>query len=82
MCVVQSMFCAQLWGMLSGCVLAPLTFLLIAKGNPDIGLATSQYPAPYALAYRGIAVEGAEGLSALPDNCLLVSVVSLYMDGT
>lgn len=66
----RSMFVSQLIGTAMGCVVAPCVFWLFYKAFDDIGLPGSQYPAPYAVVYRNMALLGVEGFSSLPKNCL------------
>ncbi|KAF6157774.1 hypothetical protein GIB67_017304 [Kingdonia uniflora] len=72
----RSMFISQVFGTFMGCILSPLVFyLFFYKAFPTLGEEGSSYPAPYGLIYRGIALIGTEGTSALPENCLLISAV-------
>ncbi|KAF8008377.1 hypothetical protein BT93_K2144 [Corymbia citriodora subsp. variegata] len=65
----RAMLLSQAIGTAIGCIVAPLTFFLFYKafniGDPD-----GEYPAPYALVYRNMAILGVEGFSALPKHCL------------
>ncbi|PKU82024.1 probable metal-nicotianamine transporter YSL8 [Dendrobium catenatum] len=65
----RSMFISQAIGTAMGCVIAPTVFWLFYKAFP-LGLENSEYPAPYAKVYRGIALLGVNGISSLPKNCL------------
>ncbi|XP_062157961.1 probable metal-nicotianamine transporter YSL7 [Alnus glutinosa] len=65
----RSMFVSQVIGTAMGCVISPFVFLLFYKAF-DLGVPGSQYPAPYALMYRNMALLGVEGFSSLPENCL------------
>ncbi|KAG8365757.1 hypothetical protein BUALT_Bualt17G0005100 [Buddleja alternifolia] len=70
----RAMFFSQVFGTAIGCVLSPMVFWFFYKaysvGDPD-----GSYPAPYALMYRGIALLGVEGFSALPKNCLKLAII-------
>ncbi|XP_059454550.1 probable metal-nicotianamine transporter YSL7 [Corylus avellana] len=66
----RSMFVSQLIGTAMGCVIAPCVFWLFYKAFDDLGQPESQYPAPYAVVYRNMALLGVEGFSSLPKNCL------------
>ncbi|CAA7391112.1 unnamed protein product [Spirodela intermedia] len=70
----RSMFISQVIGTAMGCVISPCVFWLFYKafslGNPG-----SEYPAPYALIYRNIAVLAVEGFGSLPKNCLTLCYV-------
>ncbi|KAF9624026.1 hypothetical protein IFM89_007724 [Coptis chinensis] len=67
----RSMFCSQIIGTLIGCLTAPVVFwIFFYKAYPDLGLKNSAYPAPFGEVYRGIALIGVEGTSALPKYCL------------
>ncbi|RVW85533.1 putative metal-nicotianamine transporter YSL7 [Vitis vinifera] len=41
----------------------------------DLGQDGSEYPAPYALVYRNMAILGVDGISSLPKNCFLLCCV-------
>jgi OPT family oligopeptide transporter len=64
----RAMFVAQLVGAIMGCVIAPLCFLMFYSSF-DLGVPGTQYAAPYATVYRGMAVLGAQGFSNLPSHC-------------
>ncbi|KAK4488978.1 hypothetical protein RD792_004769 [Penstemon davidsonii] len=66
----RSMFVSQVIGTAMGCVISPCVFWIFYKAFPDLGLSTSQYPAPYAIVYYEMAKLGVEGFSALPKECL------------
>ncbi|KAL3628975.1 putative metal-nicotianamine transporter ysl7 [Castilleja foliolosa] len=66
----RSMFISQVIGTAMGCVISPCVFWVFYKAFPDLGLPTSEYPAPFATVYYNMAKLGVEGFSALPDNCL------------
>lgn len=51
----RSMFISQAIGTAMGCVIAPTVFWLFYKAFP-LGVENSEYPAPYAKVYRGIAL--------------------------
>ncbi|XP_077247098.1 putative metal-nicotianamine transporter YSL7 [Tasmannia lanceolata] len=65
----RSMFVSQVIGTAMGCIISPCVFWIFYKAFP-IGDSKGAYPAPYANVYRGIALLGVEGTSALPKNCL------------
>lgn len=71
----RSMFVSQIIGTAMGCVISPCVFWLFYKAFDDLGVSGSQYPAPYALIYRNIAILGVEGFSSLPKNCLTLCYV-------
>lgn len=58
-----------------GCVVAPCVFWLFYNAFGDIGLSGSDYPAPYAIVYRNMAILGVDGLGTLPKNCLTLCCV-------
>ncbi|KAH6771705.1 YELLOW STRIPE like 7 [Perilla frutescens var. frutescens] len=64
------MFLSQVIGTGMGCLISPCVFWVFYRAFPDLGYPTSEFPAPYALAYYNMAKLGVEGFSALPDNCL------------
>ncbi len=64
-----SMFVSQLVGSLVECFLAPVTFWMFHKAF-DLGDPNGEYPAPYALVHRSMAVVGVEGFRVLPRHCL------------
>ncbi|KAL6524607.1 putative metal-nicotianamine transporter ysl5 [Orobanche hederae] len=66
----RSMFVSQVIGTAMGCVISPCVFWIFYKAFPDLGLPTSEYPAPFATIYYNMAKLGVEGFSELPDNCL------------
>ncbi|KAK9265464.1 hypothetical protein L1049_016005 [Liquidambar formosana] len=66
----RSMFVSQVIGTAMGCVISPCVFWLFYKAFPGIGTAHSQYPSPFALVYRNMAILGVDGFSSLPNNCL------------
>ena len=65
----RAMFVAQTVGSAIGCVVGPTTFYLFYRAFP-IGAEHSEYPAPYATIYRGMAILGTQGFGALPSHCL------------
>ncbi|GMH13280.1 hypothetical protein Nepgr_015121 [Nepenthes gracilis] len=81
----RSMFVSQLIGTAMGCAVSPCVFWLFYKAYGDLGRPNSQYPAPYALIFRNMAILGVEGFSALPNNCLTLCCVffvgSIIIDG-
>ncbi|KAL6959734.1 putative metal-nicotianamine transporter ysl7 [Sarracenia purpurea var. burkii] len=71
----RSMFVSQVIGTAMGCVISPCVFWLFYNAFHNLGTPGSQYPAPYALVYRNIAILGVQGFSALPKNCLTLCIV-------
>ncbi|XP_034673705.1 probable metal-nicotianamine transporter YSL7 [Vitis riparia] len=71
----RSMFVSQLIGTAMGCVIAPCVFWLFYKAFDDLGQDGSEYPAPYALVFRNMAILGVDGISSLPKNCFLLCCV-------
>ncbi|KAJ3682292.1 hypothetical protein LUZ60_014865 [Juncus effusus] len=71
----KSMFISQVIGTGMGCVIAPCVFWLFFKAFKDVGVSGSQYPAPYAMIYRNVAVLGVDGFSTLPQHCLVFCYV-------
>ncbi|KAL1833501.1 hypothetical protein ACET3Z_003152 [Daucus carota] len=71
----RSMFVSQIIGTAMGCVISPCVFWLFYKAFDNLGVPGSEYPAPYALVYRNMAILGVEGFSALPKNCLKLCYV-------
>ncbi|XP_042384557.1 probable metal-nicotianamine transporter YSL12 isoform X3 [Zingiber officinale] len=71
----RSMFVSQVIGTSMGCVVAPCVFWLFYKAFDDIGVPGSQYPAPYAIIYRNMAILGVDGFSSLPKHCLTLCYV-------
>jgi len=65
----RAMFAAQTLGSAIGCLVGPLTFSLFYRAFP-VGVEHSEYPAPYATIYRGMAILGTQGFGALPSHCL------------
>ncbi|KQJ83669.1 probable metal-nicotianamine transporter YSL12 [Brachypodium distachyon] len=71
----RSMFISQVIGTAMGCVIAPCVFWLFYKAFTDIGISGSEYPAPYAIVYRNMAILGVDGFSSLPKNCLTLCFI-------
>ncbi|XP_004515282.1 probable metal-nicotianamine transporter YSL7 [Cicer arietinum] len=71
----RSMFVSQIIGTTMGCVISPCVFWIFYKAFPDLGTRKSQYPAPYAIVYRNMAILGVQGFGSLPDNCLLLCYI-------
>ncbi|CAJ2628739.1 unnamed protein product [Trifolium pratense] len=65
----------QVIGTAMGCVISPCVFWLFYHAFGTLGQPGSEYPAPYALVYRNIAILGVDGVSALPKNCLVLCCV-------
>nr|GLL41070.1 probable metal-nicotianamine transporter YSL7 [Ipomoea trifida] len=74
----RSMFVSQVIGTAMGCVLAPSVFWLFYNAFPNLGDPDSQYPAPFALAYRNMAILGVDGFSSLPKYCLLLCCIFFF----
>ncbi|KAL2553443.1 putative metal-nicotianamine transporter YSL8 [Forsythia ovata] len=66
----RSMSVSQVIGTAMGCVISPCVFWIFYKAFPDLGLESSEYPAPFASVYYSMAKLGVEGFSALPKECL------------
>ncbi|XP_062184465.1 probable metal-nicotianamine transporter YSL12 [Phragmites australis] len=71
----RSMFISQVIGTAMGCVISPCVFWLFYKAFTNIGISGSEYPAPYAIVYRNMAILGVDGFSSLPKNCLTLCYV-------
>lgn len=71
----RSMFVSQIIGTAMGCVISPCVFWLFYKAFDDLGIPGSEYPAPFALVYRNMAILGVEGFSSLPKHCLTLCYV-------
>ncbi|KAK7364182.1 hypothetical protein VNO80_12659 [Phaseolus coccineus] len=71
----RSMFVSQIIGTTMGCVVSPCVFWIFYKAFPDLGKSTSEYPAPYAIIYRNMAILGVQGFGSLPKNCLLLCYI-------
>ncbi|GAB4836140.1 Probable metal-nicotianamine transporter ysl7 [Ancistrocladus abbreviatus] len=66
----RSMFVSQVIGTAMGCIVSPCVFWLFYKAYGTLGHQGSEYPAPYAVIFRNIAILGIEGFSTLPKQCL------------
>ncbi|XP_066349712.1 LOW QUALITY PROTEIN: probable metal-nicotianamine transporter YSL12 [Miscanthus floridulus] len=71
----RSMFISQVIVTAMGRVIAPCVFWLFYKAFTDIGISGSEYPAPYAIVYRNMAILGMDGFSSLPKNCLTLCYI-------
>uniref|UniRef100_A0ACD5ZHV7 Uncharacterized protein n=1 Tax=Avena sativa TaxID=4498 RepID=A0ACD5ZHV7_AVESA len=71
----RSMFISQVIGTAMGCVISPCVFWLFYKAFSDIGTSGTEYPAPYAIVYRNMAILGVDGFSSLPENCLTLCYI-------
>ncbi|KAK4280572.1 hypothetical protein QN277_012184 [Acacia crassicarpa] len=71
----RSMFVSQIIGTAMGCVISPCVFWVFYRAFDDLGTPKSEYPVPYAILYRNMAILGVEGFSSLPKNCLLLCYV-------
>jgi uncharacterized oligopeptide transporter (OPT) family protein len=69
------MFISQVIGTGMGCVIAPCVFWLFYKAFGDIGESGTEYPAPYAIVYRNMAILGVDGFGSLPKNCLTLCYI-------
>eukprot|EP00253_Pinus_taeda_P008834 PITA_08834 len=65
----MSIFLSQVIGAGMGCIIAPCTFWLLYKAF-NVGDPNGEYPAPFALTYRNIAILAVQGFGALPKYCL------------
>ncbi|KAH7284399.1 hypothetical protein KP509_34G052800 [Ceratopteris richardii] len=68
----RSMLASQVLGTVIGCIVAPATFWIFWKAFP-VGEEDGEYPAPYAVIFREMAMLGVEGFSTLPKHCLLLA---------
>ncbi|KAI3922877.1 hypothetical protein MKW98_007008 [Papaver atlanticum] len=76
----RSMFASQIIGTVLGVILSPLVFwFFFYKAYPDLGHPETAYPAPFGALYRGIALIAIEGTSALPKNCLKLSILFFFV---
>uniref|UniRef100_A0A0E0NI63 Uncharacterized protein n=1 Tax=Oryza rufipogon TaxID=4529 RepID=A0A0E0NI63_ORYRU len=71
----RSMFISQVIGTGMGCVIAPCVFWLFYKAFSNIGTSGTEYPAPYAIVYRNMAILGVDGFNSLPENCLTLCYI-------
>ncbi|KAI7737155.1 hypothetical protein M8C21_010342, partial [Ambrosia artemisiifolia] len=71
----RSMFVSQVIGTAMGCIISPCVFWLFYNAFDNLGVPGSEYPAPYALIYRNMAILGVEGFATLPDKCLLLCYI-------
>ncbi|CAD6250172.1 unnamed protein product [Miscanthus lutarioriparius] len=71
----RSMFISQVIGTGMGCVIGPCVFWLFYKAFGDIGESGTEYPAPYAIVYRNMAILGVDGFHSLPKNCLTLCYI-------
>ncbi|KAI4347367.1 hypothetical protein L6164_008183 [Bauhinia variegata] len=71
----RAMFVSQIIGTAMGCIISPCVFWIFYNAFDDLGSPKSEYPAPYAVIYRGMAKLGVEGFSSLPKNCLLLCYI-------
>jgi OPT family oligopeptide transporter len=71
----RSMFVSQVIGTAMGCVISPCVFWLFYKAFSDIGTSGTEYPAPYAIVYRNMAILGVDGFGSLPKNCLTLCYI-------
>lgn len=70
----SSMLVSQVMGTAAGCIMSPLIFWIFYK-TYSVGDPEGSYPAPDGLLYRAIAVLRAEGIHALPKNCLNLAIL-------
>ncbi|CAL4952627.1 unnamed protein product [Urochloa decumbens] len=73
-----SMFASQVIGTALGCVINPLLYLAFQRmlGKGHLGEPGSPYPAPMAMAYRGIAEISVEGIKTLPKHSITLCIPS------
>ncbi|PON47723.1 Oligopeptide transporter [Parasponia andersonii] len=71
----RSMFVSQVIGTAMGCVISPCVFWLFYKAFDGLGTPDSQYPAPFAVVYRNMAILGVEGFNSLPNYCLTLCYI-------
>ncbi|MFS7981806.1 putative oligopeptide transporter, OPT superfamily [Helianthus anomalus] len=71
----RSMFVSQVIGTAMGCIISPCVFWLFYNSFDNLGVPGSEYPAPYALIFRNMAILGVEGFSTLPEKCLLLCYI-------
>ncbi|XP_062224444.1 LOW QUALITY PROTEIN: probable metal-nicotianamine transporter YSL12 [Phragmites australis] len=69
------MFVRQVIGTAMGCVIGPCVFWLFYRAFGDVGMSTSDYPAPCAMVYRNMAIFGVSGSSSLPKHCFTMCYV-------
>ncbi|KAK1321605.1 putative metal-nicotianamine transporter YSL7 [Acorus calamus] len=74
----KAMFVSQVVGTAFGCIIGPLVFWVFFKAFP-LGKTGSNYHAPYAALYRGIALLGIEGLSSLPKHCVQLCILFFFL---
>ncbi|KAM0950112.1 putative oligopeptide transporter, OPT superfamily [Dioscorea sansibarensis] len=71
----RSMFVSQVIGTAMGCLISPCVFWLFYKAFKDLGETGSQYPAPFGVVYRNMAILGVDGFGSLPQHCLTLCYV-------
>ncbi|WOL09806.1 putative metal-nicotianamine transporter YSL12 [Canna indica] len=71
----RSMFISQILGTSMGCVIGPCVFWLFYKAFSDVGEEASEYPAPYGIIYRNMAILGVQGFGSLPKHCLTLCYI-------
>ncbi|XP_039138058.1 LOW QUALITY PROTEIN: probable metal-nicotianamine transporter YSL12 [Dioscorea cayenensis subsp. rotundata] len=71
----RSMFVSQIIGTAMGCVISPCVFWLFYKAFDDLGIPGTQYPSPYGIVFRNMAILGVDGFSSLPKNCLTLCYI-------
>ncbi|GAB4836150.1 Probable metal-nicotianamine transporter ysl7 [Ancistrocladus abbreviatus] len=74
----RSMFVSQVIGTAMGCIVSPCVFWLFYKAYGTLGHQGSEYPVPYAVIFRSIAILGIEGFSTLPKHCLTFCYVFFF----
>ncbi|GAB4836153.1 Probable metal-nicotianamine transporter ysl7 [Ancistrocladus abbreviatus] len=74
----RSMFVSQVIGIAMGCSVSPCVFWLFYKAYGTLGHQGSEYPAPFAVVFRNIAILGVEGFSALPEHA---SHFAMFING-
>eukprot|EP00775_Hariotina_reticulata_P009952 gene9952-10107_t len=75
----RAMFTAQTLGSLVGAVLSPVAFLLFYNTG-QVNIRDGPYPAPFADIYRGMALIGVKGFSALPKYCGIL-MLAFFLGG-
>jgi OPT oligopeptide transporter protein len=71
------MFISQVISTIMGCIIGPFLFWIFYNAYP-VGDPNSEYPAPYARVYRGIAILGVDGFSVLPQNSVKLCLAFFF----
>ncbi|KAM0868274.1 hypothetical protein ACQ4PT_041402 [Festuca glaucescens] len=75
----RALIMMQTFGIIIGSVLTPCIFRAFQRSDKvhvPIGAPDSDYPCPYAMLYRAMAVIGTGGVKELPDHCLTFCYVA------